>query len=133
MNKQPEAVQVLREAIRLQPDFPGPHITLAGVLRQMGDTAGAQAESRTGESLTKERLSLQGATFATNSGKRMLNAGDIDGAIAQFRSAVKLSPDYAPAHYQLGLALARKGEKGEASKEFQKASELDARLKPPAS
>ena len=60
----------------------------------------------------------------------MLDAGDLDGAISQFRNAITLSPSYAPAHYQLALALSRKGDKTEAAEEFQKAAELDPKLKP---
>jgi tetratricopeptide (TPR) repeat protein len=60
-----------------------------------------------------------------------LTAGDLDGAIFQFRTAIQSLPVYAPAHYQLGLALQRKGAKEEASKEFQKAAELDPHLKAP--
>jgi Flp pilus assembly protein TadD len=41
-------------------------------------------------------------------------------------------PQYAPAHYQLGLALQRKGDKQGATEEFKAAVELDPRLKPPA-
>jgi len=40
-------------------------------------------------------------------------------------------PEYAPAHYQLGLALQRKGDKQGAAQEFKAAAELDSRLKPP--
>jgi len=129
MNQLPEAAQALREAIRLQPLFAGAHTTLAAVLRQMGDTAGAEAETQLGDQLVKQKIGQQGATFATNSGKRMLNAGDLDGAISQFRNAVTLSPSYAPAHYQLAVALSRKGDKAEAAEEFKKAAELDPRLK----
>jgi Flp pilus assembly protein TadD len=60
-----------------------------------------------------------------------LNAGDLDGAISQFRAAIQSLPSYATAHYQLGEALQRKGNKEEASREFQKAAELDPRLKAP--
>jgi Flp pilus assembly protein TadD len=60
-----------------------------------------------------------------------LNAGDLDGAISQFRVAIQSLPGYAPAHYQLGMALQRKGAKEEASKEFQKAADLDPHLKAP--
>jgi Flp pilus assembly protein TadD len=60
----------------------------------------------------------------------MLDAGDLDGAISQFRNAVRLSPSYAPAHYQLAVALSRKGDKKEAAGEFEKAAELDPKLKP---
>jgi Flp pilus assembly protein TadD len=72
---------------------------------------------------------LQAATFSTNSGRRLLNAGDLDGAIAQFRSAAEQSATYAPAHFYLGQALQRKGLKDEAKREFQRASELDPQFK----
>ena len=127
-----DAAAELREAIRLQPDFAGAHTTLAAVFRQMGDPAGAATESRLGEQISKDKTNLQGATFNTNSGKRLLQVGDLEGAISQFRSAIKLAPDYAPAHFQLAEALRRKGDKAEAEKEFQKAAQLDPRLKVPA-
>jgi protein O-GlcNAc transferase len=130
MNQLPEAAQALREAIRLQPTFAGAHTTLAAVLRQMGDTAGTESERQLGDSLVKQKIGLQGATFATNSGKRMLNAGDLDGAISQFREAIKLSSSYAPAQYELAVALTRKGDKAGAAEAFQKAYELDPKLKP---
>lgn len=131
MNKLPEAARALQEAIRLQPDLLGAHTNLATVLRQMGDTSGAEAESHIAEQLSKQKTSLQAATFATNSGDHLLNAGDIDGAISQYRNAIQLAPGYAPAHHQLAIALSRKGKANEATLEFKKASELDPRLKPP--
>jgi Flp pilus assembly protein TadD len=81
--------------------------------------------------MRRVRLPKQAALFATNSGRRLLSAGDLDGAISQFRSAVSATPGYAPAHFQLGLALQRRGDKEEAAKEFQKAAELDPRLTVP--
>jgi Flp pilus assembly protein TadD len=127
-NKLPEAADALREAIRLQPDFAGAHTTLAAVLRQSGDAAGAAVEAKAGTELAKQRTNEQAALFATNSGKRLMNAGDLDGAISQFRSAIAAKQDYAPAHFQLGLALQRKGEKDEAEKELRRAGDLDPRL-----
>ena len=127
-----QAADALRQAIRLQPDFAGAHTTLAGVLRQLGDNEGAAAESKAGTELGKEKNNQQRALFATNSGKLLLNAGDLDGAISQFKSAIQAVPGYAPAHFQLGVALQRKGEKAESAREFQKARELDPRLTPPS-
>jgi tetratricopeptide (TPR) repeat protein len=132
MNKLPEAANALREAIRLQPDFAGAHTTLAAVLRQLGDTQGAALESRTGAEISQQKTSLQAATFTTNSGRRLLEAGDLEGAISQFRSAINSQPTYAPAHYELGLALQRKGDKAGAAAEFQKVGELDSRFKSPS-
>jgi tetratricopeptide (TPR) repeat protein len=123
-----ESASALREAIRLQPDFAGAHTTLAAVLRQLGDNQGAAAESKAGIEISKEKTDQQAALFATNSGKRLLNAGDLDGAISQFRSAITATPGYAPAHFQLALALERKGDKEQAAEEFQKAAQLDSRL-----
>jgi len=127
-----ESADALREAIRLQPDFAGAHTTLATVLRQLGDTAGAAAETKAGREIAQQKTSLQAAAFATNSGRRLLDAGDLDGAISQFRSAISAVPDYAFAHYQLGFALQRKGERQESENEFKKAAELDSNLEPPA-
>ena len=112
-----DAATALRQAIRLQPDFMGAHTTLASVLRQQGDTAGAAAESRAGEQIAKQKTSLQTATFVTNSGRRLLDVGDVEGAVAQFRSAITLVPTYAPAHLHLAQALQRKGEKAEAQRD----------------
>ena len=52
----------------------------------------------------------------------------MDGAISQFRSAINSEPNYAAAHYQLGLALQQSGKKDEAKKEFDKAAELNPKL-----
>jgi len=130
-SKLPESAEALREAIRLQPDFAGAHTTLSAILRQLGDAEGAATEARAGLEISKRKTDQQAATFATNSGKRLLNAGDLDGAISQFRSAINSMPDYAPAHFQLALAFQRKGETAEAAKEFRKAAELDNPFQPP--
>ena len=82
--------------------------------------------------MSKRKTDLQAATFATNSGRRLLNAGDLDGAISQFRTAVRAMPSYALAHYELGLALSQKGQKDEAGGEYRKAAELDPHLAPPS-
>ena len=129
--KLPEAAAALREAIRLQPDFAGAHTTLAAVLRQMGDTQGAAEEAKEGAKIAASTNNLQAATFSTNSGKRLLGAGDVGSAIDQFRSAIRSDPGYAAAHYQLGLALRLQGQKDEANQEFKKAVELDQHLTVP--
>jgi Tfp pilus assembly protein PilF len=129
--KMQEAAGELRQAIRLEPDFAGAHTTLAGVLRQLGDTQGAAEEAKVGARIVASTNNLQAAKVATNSGKRLLGAGDLEGAISQFRSAIHSEPNYAAAHYQLGLALQRSGNKDESEKEFQRAAELDSHLSLP--
>jgi protein O-GlcNAc transferase len=127
-----EAADALREAIRLQPDFAGAHTTLASVYRALGDEQAASNEARAGQQIAKERTGRQAAILATNSGRRLLTAGDVDGAIAQFRAAITSSPDFGQAHYQLGVALRQKGATDESLKEFRRAAELDPQLTPPS-
>jgi protein O-GlcNAc transferase len=127
--KPDEAAAALRKAIAIDPGLVGAHTTLAAILRQTGDTTAASAESQRAQELFKQSNSLQAATFNTNSGNRLLQAGDLDAAIEQFRSAINLVPSYAPAHQHLAEALQRKGEKTEAAEEFRKAAEL-AHVKP---
>jgi Flp pilus assembly protein TadD len=83
--------------------------------------------------IAKRKTSEQAALLATNSGRRLLNAGDFEGAISQFRAAINSSPNYAAAHFELGLALRQQGKLKEAQEEFQKAARLDPGLTPPAS
>ena len=79
--------------------------------------------------MAKGANALQAATFSTNSGRRLLSAGDLDSAISQFRSAIEQSDTYAPAHFYLAQALQRKGLEDEAKHELQRASELDSHFK----
>jgi len=60
-------------------------------------------------------LEKAAATDPTNAGKYyfnvgaiLTNSGDNDGAIDAFRKATEVQPDYAGAHYQLGMALVGK-------------------------
>jgi Flp pilus assembly protein TadD len=63
---------------------------------------------------------------AFQSGSALLRQGQLDEAIGQFREAIRLKPDYAKAHYDLGVALGNQGQTGEAIGQYQEA----IRLKP---
>jgi tetratricopeptide (TPR) repeat protein len=52
------------------------------------------------------------------------NAGKIAEAKTQFEQAVKSKPDYADAHYRLGMAYLNEGKLPEAGTEFEKYVEL---------
>ena len=62
-------------------------------------------------------MGIQAAQFATNSGTKLLNAGDFAGAVSQFEQAIKAYPDYLPAHQQLAVALQRSGDLKRAAEE----------------
>ena len=59
-----------------------------------------------------------------------MNAGDLASAIAQFESAIKAAPDYAPAHQQLAIALRRTGQIKRADEELKIAVELSSKSAP---
>src|SRR5262249_2409480 len=121
----------LREAIQLQPNFARAHTTLKNVLRQSDNADDAATETKEDARISAMVNNLQAATVATNSGKRLLSAGDIENTISQFRTAIHSEPKYAAAHYQLSLALRQSGQTKETNKEFQKTTELDPQLRPP--
>ena len=125
------ALAELQTAVRLDPEDAGAHQALGMVYKQKGDQTQAGDEFKKAEALNKERMNVQAATLATNTGARQLREGNVNGGIEQFRGALKMAPNFAPAHYQLGLALRQKGDLAQASAEFQKAYQLDPHLKPP--
>jgi len=51
--------------------------------------------------------------------------GDWDGAIKEYGEALRINPEYAAAHYGLGVALERKGNREDALKEYRNAFTLD--------
>ncbi|MGI9199637.1 MAG: tetratricopeptide repeat protein [Woeseiaceae bacterium] len=67
--------------------------------------------------ITRDPVSAMGNTEL---GLFYLYAGRLDDAIASFRTALTLSPDYIGAHYQIGLALLLKDEPQAALLEFAK-------------
>jgi Flp pilus assembly protein TadD len=73
---------------------------------------------------------MQAAVFAVNTGVARLQAGDVDGAIESFESAVTLDAGNAQAHYQLAKALLAKGRPDAAKAEYDTARQLDPRVKP---
>jgi protein O-mannosyl-transferase len=60
-----------------------------------------------------------------NLGIVLNDRGDADGAIAHYRQAIELRPDYAEAHYNLGRLLAQKGQLEDAVTHYEKALEIN--------
>ena len=61
-----------------------------------------------------------------NGGIALHDMGDLGGAIAEWREAIRLKPDCAEAHYNLGKGLEAQGEKQAALADYHKASELNS-------
>jgi Flp pilus assembly protein TadD len=72
----------------------------------------------------------QAAVFAANLGLARLKEGNVDAAIERFHAAVELDPTNAQAYYNLAEALQKKGQREAARTAYQKAKELDPRVKP---
>jgi tetratricopeptide (TPR) repeat protein len=51
-------------------------------------------------------------------GFTLQNIGDLEGAIAEYRAALRLNPSHANAHYNLGVVLQDMGKPTEAAREF---------------
>lgn len=124
------AERELQRAIAINPD-PATGYTLAQVLQQRGDTAGATAVLAEAEKLRHQRELDQQASVLTSVGTARLDAGDFPGALELFRRAVATSEQYAPAYYQMGRALRRLGREQEAHDAFARAAALNPSLAAP--
>ncbi len=125
------AVASLRRGIRLRPDLPAPHFTLGQALRLKGDERGAQRELAEAERLRLAAQQSQEAAVLTAAGTQKLDSGNPAGALDCFRRATAVFEAYAPAHYQMGRALASLGRRDAARAAFARAQQLNPGLVPP--
>lgn len=65
------------------------------------------------------------APALTNLGNLLLESGDFDGAIAKYEAALAADPDYAVAHFNLGVACKRAGNIGSGVRSLRRAQRLD--------
>jgi tetratricopeptide (TPR) repeat protein len=131
-NGDPGAAAVsLRRAIALTPSSSGAHYVLAQVLRQTGDERGAGTELAESERLRQQFEAEHEASVLTFLGIQKLAAGDPTAAADYFKQATTAFEPYAPAHYQLGLALQRLNKPTEAHTAFTRARQLNPALVPP--
>jgi tetratricopeptide (TPR) repeat protein len=75
--------------------------------------------------LTAERST---ARARVRSGNTLRANGQPDAATAEYRKAIKLDPQYAPAHLFLGLALSQKGDDAGAVTAYESTREIDATI-----
>jgi len=125
------SISALERAIRLRPDLPAPHIVLARTLTAAGDEGGARRESAEADRLRSLADNAQKAAALTAAGVQRLDAGDDVNAADCFRRAIQTFEAFAPAHYQLGRALDRLGQRDAARAEYTRAQQLNPALVPP--
>jgi tetratricopeptide (TPR) repeat protein len=125
------AAASLRRALALRPDLAGAHDTLARVLQRSGDDAAGRMHFAEAERLRRRAELEHEARVLTALGTQKLEAGDLPGALEQFRRATAVFEEHAPAHYQMGRALQRLGQLEASGAAFARAAALNPRLVSP--
>jgi tetratricopeptide (TPR) repeat protein len=125
------AAASLRHAIALRPDLPAAHYTLGQVLQLSGDESGARTHLAEAERLRRRAQFEQEAGVWTAVGTQKLHSGNAAGGLDLFRRAAAVFDAYAPAHYQMGVALRRLGQPEAARAAFARARQLNPSLVPP--
>ncbi len=114
-----EALDCLRECLRLAPDLAQAHYQLGFVYKKLG---------RLGEAVDSYTRSLALRPDAVEAHNDLANIlqheGRLDESVAHYREALRLAPDYAAAHNNLGIALVHKRDTGAAVVHFRRAIAL---------
>jgi tetratricopeptide (TPR) repeat protein len=114
------AVENLRKAIQLKPDYSPAHYLLAVVYDQQGNLIEAIARLQ-----ETRRTSPHDSGVAFQLGLLYWRDRDLDKAEKEFKASVELMPDYSNAIYMLGLVYGQQGETEKARKEFEKVGRLN--------
>ena len=117
-----EAIGQYEQALRIKPDYVEAHYNLGIALARIGRIQEAIGTVRAGAA-DQARL-RQGAQQSRGSPCRKL--GRIQEAIAHYEQALRIKPDYAEAHNNLGIALAQTGKIEDAIGQYEQA----LRIKP---
>ena len=118
-SKPAEAVKLLQQALRLDPELPTLRYQLGLAFHAIGDEADAETELR--EAVVRTPDSAAAHNYL---GIVRFQMGDAKAALEEFRSAVKLAPKDPNAHFNLGEALARTGDASGALEELRIAAGL---------
>jgi tetratricopeptide (TPR) repeat protein len=91
----------------------------------------ARGETAAADAALREALATYPACVPAlvNVANRLLEAGDLDAAIAQYQTAIRLDPDFPEAHHNLGVAYKRAGRRSDAVRELRRATGLERRRK----
>jgi tetratricopeptide (TPR) repeat protein len=114
-----KAEAAFQAAAKLDPTSAEPYNAMANLYNAQKKFD--QAAAMTAEALKRGGGSAGGNSPETmfNQGVTLWNAGKIAEAKAQFEAATKAKPDYADAHYWIGMANLNEGKMAEASASFE--------------
>ena len=120
-NQMPQAIEVLRKAIQLDPEDSLAHYDLATVL------SGIDRESEALEEFRKaSELEPANTLFLEHLAVSLALNGDMNGAVEQLQKAVALVPTSAEYRFNLGYILETKGDFAAAVAPLQRAVELSS-------
>ena len=118
-SKPSEAVRLLAQALRLNPELPTLHYQLGLAYHAIGDEADAAAELR--EAVARTPDSAEAHNYL---GIVLFQTGNAKAALEEFRAAARLAPKDPNAHFNLGEAMARTGDAKGAVEELRVAAGL---------
>jgi tetratricopeptide (TPR) repeat protein len=118
------AVTELRAAVRLAPDNQEIHYVLAEALRKSGHVEEAKAELAIVQSMHGSSTDQRQAGFRDYQARKSIEAGELDGAIDNYRQSLALAKDARTAT-NLGVALLWNGNPDGAIQALQRALEID--------
>ncbi len=124
MGNRAEAKKAFRRALEINPFYAKAHLNLGVVLEEEGDIAGAVRHFRKAiENQPDYRL----AHF--HLGRVLADQGKLDEAIRHFRQTLKPQDEQTPGYlFALGIAYARKGDRGEALRCMRRARDQASRF-----
>jgi tetratricopeptide (TPR) repeat protein len=121
-DQRPQAIRLLYDIVRTDPNNADARLLLGSVLQEEGDAAGSIVQ------LTEAVKLRPGSAEAQNAlGEGFKASGDSKRARGPFEKAVALDGKLAPAQLNLGLVLLEAGELDEAGKHLDRAIELPGR------
>jgi len=114
-----EAIAHTKEALRLNPGYPGAYNNLGLAMQKLGHLEEARAQF-----LEALRVKPDYPLAHNNLGYVSEKLGHLDEAVTQYHEALRLYPNYTEAHYNLGNALQRTGRLQEAVAQYKATLQL---------
>jgi tetratricopeptide (TPR) repeat protein len=115
-----KAVEHLRKAVELDPDFTEAKVNLGAALLELGEAD--EARKAFAEALAQDPKS---AMTHFRLGSVLLDRSDLEGARGHFETSLKLNPTHADTHNSLGVVHLRQGDLAGAMAEFQAALRIE--------
>jgi tetratricopeptide (TPR) repeat protein len=116
-NRIEDALADFEKAKELAPEMNGIYLSIGLLYQQIGNKDAALAAYD--EGIETEPNSITSTRIYLNRGSIYYGKGDMESALANYRLAAKLRPNFAEAHYGIGLAHQRMGNTAAAIEAYQ--------------